>query len=638
MSSYQDFIVNTLKNTASKTEVEQAVNSIQERLSGIESSINDLTTRLVNVEKESNNIQTVFRNINIDELKQNYSNILNNAYYISEIYNIWYYELIDNKYYFRIYYQYTVTADESTGYFNGIFTFESTTNNWEYIQIGIPASIDSNGLPSDDGYNYVNLYFNENPVINLVGDSIISITQGSTYNDAGAIATDKVDGDITSSIVVGGHSFDTSLAGDYIITYNVTDSDNHSSTEVTRLVRVLEPVVGSPASLFTWANSGQVEIVKLREEYTENFKSNDQNKTLVFGASSFNVSMDALDIYNYDTSKLLTVGDFYDININGTDFKLKIHRVLINISNLPYNVIIQDTGATFFEFESSISQSYKRIFFGGIWIDNFYKITGAEYITDSIYIHNFAATKSSTENNYYEVEYILSHKTESSQNITLTFQLNNNGIIQHIKHTSFTFDSNYYSFDNDGNFELNTMTFVNARRYISGSWNENDLLGSSSDINTYGVSVSSKSGWSLVYGKVVNSLIDFNGYNQLEEFGSNALNAEGLKLKENVLIQGYIESKEHIILYDSTKTNPIETMDFTFTQIDLNDNYKLTNVTQSSSLPSSGFKLYTHQNNQTIVTLDSTITYTIDNVDVTNDDIRFDVVTDITDNDFLTSV
>ena len=42
------------------------------------------------------------------------------------------------------------------------------------------------------------------PVITLVGDDPVAITVGDAYVDAGATATDDVDGDITANIVVGG--------------------------------------------------------------------------------------------------------------------------------------------------------------------------------------------------------------------------------------------------------------------------------------------------------------------------------------------------------------------------------------------------------------------------------------------------
>ena len=42
------------------------------------------------------------------------------------------------------------------------------------------------------------------PVITLIGSSTITLTVGETWTDPGATATDDVDGDITSSIIVDG--------------------------------------------------------------------------------------------------------------------------------------------------------------------------------------------------------------------------------------------------------------------------------------------------------------------------------------------------------------------------------------------------------------------------------------------------
>ena len=75
------------------------------------------------------------------------------------------------------------------------------------------------------------------PVITLVGEASVSIDQGSTYTDAGATASDSLDGDITSSIVTV-NNVDANTAGTYTITYNVTDSSGNAATQVTRTVTV----------------------------------------------------------------------------------------------------------------------------------------------------------------------------------------------------------------------------------------------------------------------------------------------------------------------------------------------------------------------------------------------------------------
>ena len=76
------------------------------------------------------------------------------------------------------------------------------------------------------------------PVISLIGSSSISIERGTTYSDAGAKASDNIDGDITSSITTSG-LVDTSTPGTYTITYSVSDAAGNS-TSLSRTVIVNE--------------------------------------------------------------------------------------------------------------------------------------------------------------------------------------------------------------------------------------------------------------------------------------------------------------------------------------------------------------------------------------------------------------
>ena len=76
------------------------------------------------------------------------------------------------------------------------------------------------------------------PWIMLLGDAEVRVGVGDTYNDAGAEARDDADGDLTGSIVVGGDVVDTTTAGIYTITYNVSDSDGHAAEGATRTVVV----------------------------------------------------------------------------------------------------------------------------------------------------------------------------------------------------------------------------------------------------------------------------------------------------------------------------------------------------------------------------------------------------------------
>ena len=88
------------------------------------------------------------------------------------------------------------------------------------------------------------------PTITLTGSSTVNLTVGDTFTDPGAIATDNIDGDITSSVLISG-SVDTSSAGTYTISYNVSDAAGNAATVVRRTVIVSAAV----------SNSGNISFV-----------------------------------------------------------------------------------------------------------------------------------------------------------------------------------------------------------------------------------------------------------------------------------------------------------------------------------------------------------------------------------------
>ena len=80
------------------------------------------------------------------------------------------------------------------------------------------------------------------PVIILTGDSIIGVEAGTPYEDEGATAFDNVDGDITNNIIIV-NNVDTSIPGQYTVTYNVSDTAGNAAEEVTRTVYVQDTTV-----------------------------------------------------------------------------------------------------------------------------------------------------------------------------------------------------------------------------------------------------------------------------------------------------------------------------------------------------------------------------------------------------------
>tara|TARA_B110000008_G_scaffold176154_1_gene175690 strand:+ start:322 stop:894 length:573 start_codon:yes stop_codon:yes gene_type:complete len=76
------------------------------------------------------------------------------------------------------------------------------------------------------------------PVITISGDVNVNHEQGTAYSDAGATATDNVDGDV--SVEVSG-SVDDAVAGTYTITYSASDQAGNSSS-ATRTVQVQDTI------------------------------------------------------------------------------------------------------------------------------------------------------------------------------------------------------------------------------------------------------------------------------------------------------------------------------------------------------------------------------------------------------------
>lgn len=87
------------------------------------------------------------------------------------------------------------------------------------------------------------------PAIVLKGSTTITLTVGQLYLDPGFTASDNVDGNISSKVVVNDSAVNTSKAGTYMVTYSVSDSAGNKAT-ATRTVTVqnLPPSSGGSVS------------------------------------------------------------------------------------------------------------------------------------------------------------------------------------------------------------------------------------------------------------------------------------------------------------------------------------------------------------------------------------------------------
>ena len=87
----------------------------------------------------------------------------------------------------------------------------------------------------------------ENPVINLKGNSTTYVTVGNKFTDPGFTATDNCDEDLTDKVTTTG-SVDSSKEGNYEIKYTVKDTAGNN-VEVTRKVVVTTQVVKRSANM-----------------------------------------------------------------------------------------------------------------------------------------------------------------------------------------------------------------------------------------------------------------------------------------------------------------------------------------------------------------------------------------------------
>ncbi|MBI1185394.1 DUF5011 domain-containing protein [bacterium] len=96
------------------------------------------------------------------------------------------------------------------------------------------------------------------PVISLLGPQTVFAEVGYSYVDSGATAWDNIDGNITSKIVTTSN-VDTAKAGDYEVTFNVSDAAGNKALEVRRKV-VMLPDQTLPTITLQGANPMDLEV------------------------------------------------------------------------------------------------------------------------------------------------------------------------------------------------------------------------------------------------------------------------------------------------------------------------------------------------------------------------------------------
>ncbi|WP_299800955.1 PKD domain-containing protein [uncultured Maribacter sp.] len=131
----------------------------------------------------------------------------------------------------------------------------------EFIAIAVGSTnIEFTGLPSKVTFGGVNILSGVTgstvtvgvidvipPIITLIGDPIINLLTGDIYIEQGANAVDDVDGDISENVVIGGDLVDTTIEGEYVITYEVVDGSNNQAVPLERIVVVSNEIINTYA-------------------------------------------------------------------------------------------------------------------------------------------------------------------------------------------------------------------------------------------------------------------------------------------------------------------------------------------------------------------------------------------------------
>ncbi|MDP2895660.1 MAG: DUF5011 domain-containing protein [bacterium] len=131
----------------------------------------------------------------------------------------------------------------------------------------------------------VNVVNDAPPVITLTPPNPMTLAVGTPYSEPGYTATDDMDGNITSSVVVTG-SVNHMLLGSYTLRYNVTDSFGNHADEKRRTVNVVD--TSAPVITLSGANPMTLQVGTPYAEpgftATDNYDGNLTGSVVVTGS------------------------------------------------------------------------------------------------------------------------------------------------------------------------------------------------------------------------------------------------------------------------------------------------------------------------------------------------------------------
>ena len=124
-------------------------------------------------------------------------------------------------------------TDITTG-FNTSYELPSNTRRIKY-----DTATDTSGNTAIEVQRIVTVGDTGAPVILLVGNILVTHEAKATYVDAGATASDTLDGNLTGS-VTSVSTVNTDAVGSYSVTYSVSDANGNAAADVVRTVSVVD--------------------------------------------------------------------------------------------------------------------------------------------------------------------------------------------------------------------------------------------------------------------------------------------------------------------------------------------------------------------------------------------------------------
>jgi hypothetical protein len=157
------------------------------------------------------------------------------------------------------------------------------------------------------------------PVLTLNGNPDVTVEVFSDYVDAGATASDKYDGNITSKITVV-NPVNASRVGTYTVTYNVADAAGNNAVQLTRTVSVVNtvpPVITLIGNASVTINEGS-NYTDAGATATDNYDGNITSKIVEHGivntavAGTYNITYEVTDSSGNtaDVVRTVTVVDY----------------------------------------------------------------------------------------------------------------------------------------------------------------------------------------------------------------------------------------------------------------------------------------------------------------------------------------